>query len=450
MAVEIGVASDHIDLLDKLISFLSTNSELVASGQNWEILRNAEFPHEFPFPGRIGFATNNGSYPTSAPLPWPTSVPSTNVKIKLEGKITVPTTGMYRFYLSGDDQTRLYIDDDLVMENQSANQSTGWTRFAEKELTAGEHDIVVYLIQIGGNASVSLAWRKPGDDVQTLIPAEAFSEMSAHYGYARYANPSSSDIDEQLRSREVILRGPGSSGADEVYVGLDAYGTIIADLFNWDLRIFTGYDPTRYWYQQPNVSAVKYHRLWNQSIPYWFIANGRRFMVISKVSTNYSNLYAGFYLPYGIPGEIPYPIALGADSVDNTRWSAQSENNGSFWNPSVYNNYSQGTLTIRRTDGDYEHYANFSWSSSPPGRTYPYAGVNNFRPSPSGDYALQPVTLVNSQGGGNVWGELDGVYHVSGFNNASENIHVIDGKSYLVVQASHRTTIGQYAALLLE
>lgn len=37
MAFEIGVAANHVDLWDKLLAFLTTNPDLVATGQNWSI-----------------------------------------------------------------------------------------------------------------------------------------------------------------------------------------------------------------------------------------------------------------------------------------------------------------------------------------------------------------------------------------------------------------------------
>lgn len=40
MAVEIGMATSHSDLLLKLEKFLTTNSELVAANQQWESLRD--------------------------------------------------------------------------------------------------------------------------------------------------------------------------------------------------------------------------------------------------------------------------------------------------------------------------------------------------------------------------------------------------------------------------
>ena len=41
-------------------------------------------------------------------------------------------------------------------------------------------------------------------------------------------------------------------------------------------------------------------------MPYWFIANGRRFIVIVRVSSVYQSAYAGFILPYHLPNTF-YP-----------------------------------------------------------------------------------------------------------------------------------------------
>ena len=36
MAVEIGTATDHVDLFNKLYTFLTANADLVGAGQQWE------------------------------------------------------------------------------------------------------------------------------------------------------------------------------------------------------------------------------------------------------------------------------------------------------------------------------------------------------------------------------------------------------------------------------
>ena len=46
MAVEIGTASSAADLYDKLISFLTTNADLVTAGQEWAIAWDSPAAYE--------------------------------------------------------------------------------------------------------------------------------------------------------------------------------------------------------------------------------------------------------------------------------------------------------------------------------------------------------------------------------------------------------------------
>lgn len=58
------------------------------------------------------------------------------------------------------------------------------------------------------------------------------------------------------------------------------------------------------------------------------------------------------------------------------------------------------------------------------------------------------TTLVEIPG--NVYGELDGVFHVSGFNNAVENTLVIGGTTYVVIQDVARTGHTDYVAIRMD
>lgn len=45
MPFEIGTATDHYDLLDKLITFVTTNAALVSAGQNWQLVNDQITPN---------------------------------------------------------------------------------------------------------------------------------------------------------------------------------------------------------------------------------------------------------------------------------------------------------------------------------------------------------------------------------------------------------------------
>ena len=76
-----------------------------------------------------------------------------------------------------------------------------------------------------------------------------------------------------------------------------------------------------------------------------------------------------------------------------------------------------------------------------------YPSGHTYRYSPGNVYPLTAIVLYD---GTALYGEIDGLYHVSGFSNASENIVTIDGVNHLVLQDVATTGIGNYLALRLE
>jgi hypothetical protein len=90
----------------------------------------------------------------------------------------------------------------------------------------------------------------------------------------------------------------------------------------------------------------------------------------------------------------------------------------------------------------------FPWSqaSGSPITDVPIAGTNASLRDTGDAYSLLPVVLHDSA---NVYGQLDGVYHITGFNNVVENTLTIDGKDYVVMQGVYRTGFSDYYALEL-
>ncbi len=65
-----------------------------------------------------------------------------------------------------------------------------------------------------------------------------------------------------------------------------------------------------------------------------------------------------------------------------------------------------------------------------------------------GVYHLLPVELHDNSN--NLWGALDGIYYISGFDNAVENTLTIGGDDYVVIQDVHRTGFTDYYAMRLD
>lgn len=253
----------------------------------------------------------------------------------------------------------------------------------------------------------------------------------------------------------VFLRGLGNAGADQIFVGLRAYKNVAQDYFNVELFGGTGYLET-----QTSVSAMPGVSpsgvnvcMLNGSMPYWFIANGRRVTFVIKVSTVYQSAYMGFILPTGTPNEYPYPLVIGGShSANNRRWSdsqvsgALGSQHRAFFNPN-------GGLKMRDKGGTWMNFQNYSYSSGEfsvsTNCTTPFKDVK-FHQTLGGTYVLYPVTLHSSSPSLNVLGDFEGVFMVSGISNPSENIVQSGGVDHLVVQNTYRTDAGEYAAFKLE
>jgi hypothetical protein len=125
-------------------------------------------------------------------------------------------------------------------------------------------------------------------------------------------------LNVQLRKR-LSLKGPGG-GSDEIFVNLETDYSVSGDWYNWRLYGATGFIAGNVldFATQPGTSLPVGLSLWQASIPYWFIANGRRFMVIAKINTTYHALYAGFILPYATPSQYPYPLMIGGSNAMGT------------------------------------------------------------------------------------------------------------------------------------
>ena len=111
-------------------------------------------------------------------------------------------------------------------------------------------------------------------------------------------------------TREVYLSGPGLSNSESIHVNIQRMAPdLTTNAHNWQVRGATSYDSSQTYEAQPNISRDQYFPLSAAGVPiqYWFFANGRRFIIVAKVSTTYLSCYCGFYLPYALPSEFPYP-----------------------------------------------------------------------------------------------------------------------------------------------
>lgn len=98
--------------------------------------------------------------------------------IRFMGRLTVPSSDSYRFRLNSDDGARLYIDGQLVIDNDGVHAPRD--REGSIELGAGEHDVVVEYFQ-GPRYQIALELRWRQGNKWRLVPPDAFSRYTGDY-----------------------------------------------------------------------------------------------------------------------------------------------------------------------------------------------------------------------------------------------------------------------------
>lgn len=244
------------------------------------------------------------------------------------------------------------------------------------------------------------------------------------------------------------LRAPGLSGTDNIYINLAVNQQPGPDIFTLHIRGAIAFNNLLTWGVQPGTSPTSIVPLWDSTIPYWLIANGRRFIIIAKVSTTYQSGYAGFFIPYGTSSEMPYPIVVMGNSGSSNRWSTADYRTGGFFDPV------NGSSRFRFFDGAWVEIANYENRADirqdfTTTTIWPFSYNFGIGMQRDGSYALYPTILHSAYSAPNVLGELEGVFQVSGFSNASEDIITIGADQYLVVQSVYRTSNRDYAAIKL-
>ncbi|MFC9339255.1 ricin-type beta-trefoil lectin domain protein [Streptomyces sp. NPDC057020] len=97
----------------------------------------------------------------------------TNFVTHVVGQLHAPATGAHTLRLTSDDGSRLWIDDQLVIDHGGLHGPE--PKEATVDLTAGPHALRIEHFERGGGEQLTLAWKPPGASSITLVPNSALS-----------------------------------------------------------------------------------------------------------------------------------------------------------------------------------------------------------------------------------------------------------------------------------
>jgi hypothetical protein len=282
----------------------------------------------------------------------------------------------------------------------------------------------------------------------------------------------------------VVLSGPGLSANDEVLVGLRLFEDALNNRYSINLAGCTGVIGSSNTYNGHVNSTPDPKRIFliNQPMQYWFVANGRRFMAVVKVSTVFESAYAGFMLPYSLPNLYTYPMFIGGcagsggsgaalDWTNNTQAhrffaaGAYDTLTGNYETPSMLldpmgqwlrvTGSRQGNVQGQVGVLPYEGFDGFNSVREAAAATnpnnYPYFSMLSrvTRDFDANGYSLMPLTLVQQTPADQTFGILDGVYFAPGRFQTAENIIDINGVDHLVIPNVFRSGFTDFIAMEL-
>lgn len=289
---------------------------------------------------------------------------------------------------------------------------------------------------------------------------DLFDKLRTFLGTAGPTGPGWTELDYDAVNNTVLFEAPGLSTTEQIHFGFGFEANVGTDAFALRAWMFKAYNDALGHTSQPGNSNVGYHPVWDDVIPYWFIANGQRVIIVTKVSTVYTASYLGKFLPYGVPGEYPQPYYVGTPFSSNTRWSSTSETFRNFFDPGNH----LGS-TMLNPNGVWYRLCNHVESAGEDPVTdqnylWPYhVGFSGniartrwreMRNNVDDTVALWPIVLVGENPSVDSYGMLDGAFAISGFSLSSEDLVEEDSVDHLVVQNIFRTSRYYYVAIKLE
>lgn len=344
------------------------------------------------------------------------------------------------------------------------------------DYTGGADSVAeTYTLTATGSGAFSVVGSRSGD-IGTATVGVAFSTPTLALTIAAGSTPFAAGDTFKLctapkwqalravASSEYVWQAPGNDGAQAIKVGLLAY-TDGATYWNLRCNGYTAFNTANDFYNQPG--GIQYDLpiafghpglgLWAGSIPFWFVADGRRVVVVAKVNTVYQAAYLGTADALIDPTAFPYPLVVGGTVVRTLPYNSPDATNNSCFAIPGNTSWSHTAHLLMRTPANdrWTRYTT-SYEYTDYGVVHPFYvgsqwvnGMSNLSPNLDGSRPLFPITLspFSSQ---DIAAQLAGVHAVPGEGLSSEQRLRVGPIEHLVVQNVMRTGNGDYFTVALD
>ncbi len=200
-------------------------------GLEAEYFSNADFkgkPFKKQIDAQVDFNWGGGG---------PEGMGNDNFSVIWKGKLTALETGIYYLGTHSDDGSRIYINDELIVDNWGDHAPT--TQVGLLELTAGTPvDIKVQVYEHGGGASMRLLWQhaKGSPQETALVLAKAADAAVLFMGFSdRFETEGSDRRSNVLPKEQIELINKVSAVNDQVIVVFNSGAGILMN--GWEPKV---------------------------------------------------------------------------------------------------------------------------------------------------------------------------------------------------------------------
>ncbi len=268
----------------------------------------------------------------------------------------------------------------------------------------------------------------------------------------------------EVAGSEYVWQAPGNDGAQAIQVGLLA-NSDGASFWNLRCNGYTAFNPANDFYNQPGgiqyTLPIAYGHpsiaLWAGSVPFWFVADGRRVIVIAQVGAVWQSAYLGTADTLIDPLAYPYPLVVGGTVVRDLAYSSPDETNSSCFAMPGNTSWTHTAHLLTRTPANdkWTRYTT-SYEGTDYGVVHPFYvgspwrnGLATLAANLDGSHPLFPITLADYSSQ-TIAAQLPGVHAVPGAGLAAGQLLRVGPIEHLVVQNVARTGNGDYFTVALD